>query len=179
MDDANLKHAITVLEQCPEVGLPMIALHATIHRAGAAHLTLAALKQGLRHRDDLFAVIDPSPLPWDTGFWPPTAVAGYREAFNDIGFAADTFVVLRPDVAAGGLVGHLRATVIALRDGGAGRAAEAARLLLAANAASASWRSASRHDETTRPTSRLPHRGPPTRDRPRARRRRRRRLPSS
>jgi hypothetical protein len=180
MDDANLNRAITVLERHANVGLPIIILHAAMHRAGAANLTLAALDRGLRDRGDLFAVIEPAPLPWDTGLWPPGAVSTYREALHHVGFAAETFVVLRPHATTPqGLITRLRATLIALREGQPEQTTAVARALLAANAVSASWRRPNRRrDETTRPTILLPDHRPPAPGRQRALRRRRRRLPS-
>lgn len=181
MDDANLNRAVDVLEHQAEIGLPMLALHAAMHRTGAANLTLAALDRSLRDRPDLFAVIDPPALPWATDVWPPDAVARYRTALHDIGFAGETFVVVRPDAGhMQGLIAHLRTTVIALREDRTERTAEAARALLAANYVSASLRRVSRrHDETTLPTILLPDRRPSARGARRAPPGGRRPLPSA
>lgn len=181
MDDANLMRAVGVLERHADVGLPMMVLHAAMHRTGAANLTLAALEQGLRERHDLFAVIDPPSLPWDVGLWPTDVLPPYRRVFSEIGFAADIFVVLRPDpVDTHGLVAFLRATVVALRDGGPGLPTEAARALVEANAVNATWRGVGPHrDETGPPTTPLPDRRSPARDQRRPRPPARRRLPSA
>lgn len=166
MDDTNLKRAVTVLERRPEVGLPLMVLHAAMHRAGATNLTLAALEGSLRDHGELFAVIDPPPLPWDTDAWPSDAMSRYRDALHDLGFAAETFIVLRPGPAeTRGLVARLRATVSALCDGASGSPSDVARTLLAANAVSASWRLARRRAETSRPTTLPPGRRPPGRGR--------------
>lgn len=185
MDDANLGRAIAVLERRPHVGLPLMVLHAAMHRNGAANLTLAALEQDLRDRTDLFAVVDPPPLPWDVGLWPANAVSGYRQAFGELGLAAETFVVLRPDAGeVPTLAALLRATVVALReDSGAAARTDAvgtARALQAANATNASWHRASRrHGEMSRTTIRPLDRPPPARDGRRGLLRRPHRLPSA
>lgn len=178
MDDANLGRAIAVLKRQTEIGIPMTALHAAMHRMGAAHLTLVALDSGLRDRSDVFAVIDPPALPWDTTLWPRDAMSRYRKVLCAVGYTADTFVVLRPDPAQpADLVSRMRAAVIALQHSApAGPAA--ARALLAANATNASWnRVRLQRDGTVRPTIRLRDRRPPGPGLRRAPRRRRRRPP--
>lgn len=162
-----------------EIGIPMTALHAAMHRPGAAHLTLVALDSGLRDRDDVFAVIDPPALPWDTALWPRDAVSRYREALRRAGYTADTFVVLLPDPAEPpDLVSRVRAAVVALQQAAPSGLA-AARALLAGNAASASWNQVRRPgDGTGRSTILLRDRRPSGPGLRRAPRRRQRRPPS-